>query len=340
MVYNASPVTSLRDFGDPLHLIRLQGLWVTAGLVLGLIVFRIPYTFWRKVAPVLILIAMLLLLAVFIPGFGAKIYGAQRWLDLGFVGIQPAEFAKLAYIVYLSAFLSKKVRLTPFLAVTALMAAIVLAQRDMGTTLVLVIIGLGLYFVAGGVLRHLLVLIPILLVLGSVLIVTSPYRKARLLAFLNPNIDTGGISYHINQTLIALGSGGLIGVGLGESRQKYGFIPEVTTDSIFAVIGNELGFIGALVFISAFLVIIFRGFKIAMAAPDKFGQLVAVGITIWIGFQTLINIAGLTAVLPLTGVPLPFISYGGSSLVAVLLGVAILLNISRYTIVRSENRSK
>ena len=340
MVYNASPVTSLRDFGDPLHLIRLQSLWVGAGLVLGFLVFSIPYPFWKKVAPILFLAALILLIAVFIPGLGAKIYGAQRWLRFGFLSIQPAEFAKLAYIVYLSAFFSKKVKLTTFLGVTAIVAGIMLAQKDMGTTIVLITIGLSLYFAAGGVFWHLALLIPVLLALGSILILTSPYRKARFLAFLNPGIDTGGISYHINQTLIALGSGGLLGVGLGESRQKYGFIPEVTTDSIFAVIGNELGFIGALVFIGAFLIVIFRGFKIATSAPDRFAQLLALGITVWIGFQTLINIAGLAAVLPLTGVPLPFISYGGSSLVATLLAVAILLNISRYTKVRVENKPR
>ncbi|HEX7456018.1 MAG TPA: putative lipid II flippase FtsW [Candidatus Nanoarchaeia archaeon] len=335
MVYNASPVTSLRDFGDPLHLIRFQVIWVVVGVALGLIVFRIPYTFWQKISPLTIILATILLLAVFIPGFGAEVYGAQRWLRFGPVGIQPAEFAKLAYVVYLAAIFSKKVRLTPFLIITAVLAVIVLAQNDMGTTIVITIIGLSMYFVAGGAIWHILASVPIISAAASVYIITSPHRKARLLAFLNPDIDPGGITYHINQTLIALGSGGLVGVGLGESRQKYGFIPEVTTDSIFAVIGNELGFIGAVVFIAAFLLIIYRGFKIATNAPDKFSYLVAAGATTWIGIQSLINIAGLAAVLPLTGVPLPFISYGGSSLVSVLLAVAILLNISRYTKVRT-----
>lgn len=331
MVYNASPVTSLRDFGDPLHLIRLQAIWSLGGLVVGFVIFRIPYTFWQKMAPIIIVFSILLLLTVFIPGLGAKIYGAQRWLRVGVFSIQPAEFAKLAYIIYLAAFLSKKVRLTPFIVVTAIMAGIVLGQRDMGTTIIIISIGIGLYFIAGGLLWHLFVMIPVAVGAGSILILTSAYRKARLLAFLNPNIDPGGIGYHITQSLIALGSGGWFGVGLGESRQKYGFIPEVTTDSIFAVVGNELGFIGSSVLLLGFVLIIFRGFKIAMSAPDKFSYLVAAGITIWISVQSFLNIAGLSAVLPLTGVPLPFISYGGSSLVSIMFAIAILLNISRYT---------
>lgn len=331
MVYNASPVTSLRDFGDPLHLIRFQAMWAFGGLILGFIIFKIPYTFWQKTAPIIIIFSIILLLAVFIPGFGAKIYGAQRWLRVGILSIQPAEFAKLAYIVYLGAFLSKKVKPTPFIIVTAIMAGIVLGQRDMGTTIIITSIGIGLYFIAGGLLWHLLAMVPVVVGVGSVLILTSAYRKARLLAFLNPDLDPGGITYHISQALIALGSGGWFGVGLGESRQKYGFIPEVTTDSIFAVVGNELGFIGSSVLLLGFVLIIFRGFKIAMKAPDKFSYLVAAGITIWISVQAFLNIAGLSAVLPLTGVPLPFISYGGSSLVSIMVATAILLNISRYT---------
>ena len=336
MVYNASPVSSLRDFGDPLHYIRLQVIWAVFGLFLGSVVFFIPYSFWQRVSPILILLAVILLLAVFIPEIGSKVYGAQRWIRFGFIGIQPVEFAKLAYIIYLGAVLSKKVRFTPFLFITGLLGAIVLAQNNMGSMLVIATIGLSMYFVAGGAFWHIAALLPIMVAASAILVVAFPHRKARLLAFLNPNIDTGGISYHVNQTLIALGSGGLLGVGLGESRQKYGFIPEVTTDSIFAVIGNELGFVGASIFIFAFLLIVFRGFKIALNAPDKFSFLVAVGVTVWIGVQTFINIAGLIAVLPLTGVPLPFVSYGGSSLVAVILATAILLNISRYTKVRAQ----
>lgn len=336
MVYNASPVTSLRDFGDPLYLIRFQAVWAFIGLTLGIVIYKIPYTFWQKVAPFIFILALVLLLGVFIPGIGAKIYGAQRWIRIGPIGVQPAEFAKLAYIIYLSAFLSKKVKITPFLIVTGITSAIVLAQKDMGTTIITAVIGFSLYFVAGGAIWHFIALVPVMIASVALLILTSPYRKARLLAFLNPSLDPEGITYHISQALIALGSGGFFGVGLGESRQKYGFIPEVTTDSIFAVIGNELGFFGSILVIAAFLLIIYRGFKIALAAPDKFSFLVASGITVWVSIQSFINIAGLSAVLPLTGVPLPFISYGGSSLVSIFFAMAILLNISRFTKTRTS----
>lgn len=336
MVYNASPVTSLRDFGDPLYLIKFQAVWAFFGLIMGFIVFRIPYPFWQKISPVLFILAVVLLISVFVPGLGVKIYGAQRWLNLGFVSIQPAEFAKLSYILYLSALLSKKVKLTYFLLLTGLVIAIVLAQKDLGTSLVITLIGLSVYFVSGAPWRHFLFLIPAMISSTVVLVFTTSYRKDRFLAFLNPTVDPEGISYHIYQSLIAIGSGGLVGVGLGQSRQKYGFIPEVTTDSIFAVIGNELGFIGALVVIAVFVLIIYRGVEIAKNAPDKFGQFVAAGLTVWIGVQALINVAGLAALLPLTGLPLPFISYGGSSLVATLVAVAILLNISRYTTNKSR----
>ena len=340
MVYNASPVTSLRDFGDPLYLIRLQAVWAVVGVVLGVIVFKIPYSLWQKTAPLIMILAVVLLAAVLIPGIGVKVYGAQRWLRFGILGIQPAEFAKLAYVVYLSAFFSKKVRLIPFLFVTAFLIGVVLFQKDLGTSIVITSIGLSLYFVAGGVIWQILALVPVMVALAAVLIFSSGYRRARFASFLNPSVDPQGISYHLHQVLLALGSGGLFGVGLGESTQKYGYIPEVTTDSIFAVIGNELGFIGAVIFLLAFILIIYRGFNIARSAPDRFSQLTAVGITAWIGIQTFINLAGLTQLLPLTGVPLPFVSYGGSSLVATLLASALLLNISCYTRVRAAPKER
>ena len=331
MVYNASPVTSLRDFDDPLRLIKLQSIWVFIGLIIGTIVYKIPYTFWRKISPFLFVLALVLLLTVFIPGAGVKTYGAQRWLSFGFISVQPAEFAKLSFVLYLAALLSKKIKLSYFLLSTIAIVAIVVAQKDLGTSIIIALIGLSIYFVSGAALSHFLILIPVVVSVVAVLILSTEYRKARFLAFLNPTVDPEGISYHLHQSLIAIGSGGIFGVGLGQSRQKYGFIPEVTTDSIFAVVGNELGFIGAVVLIGVFSVLIFRGIQISKRAPDRFSQLVAAGLTSWLGFQTFVNISGLVALLPLAGVPLPFISYGGSSLIASLIAVALLLNISRYT---------
>lgn len=334
MIYNASPVTSLRDFGDPLHLARLQIIWAGIALVLGFIGFRIHYKFWEHVSPILIIGAIVLLIAVFIPGVGLKIYGAQRWINLGFTSIQPAEFAKLAYIIYLSAWLSRKIKLAPFVIVTGLLVGIILLQRDFGTTTIVALSGLAIYFLSGAPLWQFGMIVPIGLLGALGFILGSPYRRERLLTFLNPGVDTQGAAYHISQILISLGSGGWFGVGIGQSRQKYGYIPEVTTDSIFAVIGNEIGFIGSFVFVGVMFLIVYRGFKIANETKDRFGFLLAAGISSWIGLQAFINLAGMVSLLPLTGVPLPFVSYGGSSLVSASFGVAILLNISRFTQVK------
>ncbi len=332
MIYNASPVTSERDFGDPTRLARLQLIWAVGGIVASIVLYNINYKVWEKLSPLLIIGALGLLLAVFIPGIGLKIYGAQRWIGVGTLfSIQPSEFVKLAYIVYLAAFLSKRVKLVPFAAVTVFLMLVLIVQRDLGTAIVISLSGLLIYFLSGAPIVQFLMIVPtgILAVIGFIF--SSAYRRERFLTFLNPNSDPGGAAYHINQILISLGSGGWFGVGLGQSRQKYGYIPEVTTDSIFAVIGNELGFVGSVVFISLLFLVVFRAFKIAKNAPDKFGQLLSAGIGIWLGLQVFVNLAGMVALLPLTGVPLPFISYGGSSLVSVFFAVAILLNISKYS---------
>jgi len=331
MVFNASPVTSLRDFGDPYFLIKQQIIWAIIGLALGLVAFKINYHFWGKVSPLLLLIGIIMLLAVFIPGLGFKIYGAQRWLKFGFFTLQPAEFIKLAYIVFLSSILAKKVRFLPFAVITGLICSIVLRQDDFGTTAIIALMGGAIYFLSGAPLLQIITLVPAGLGIAAFFILTSDYRRERFLTFLNPSADPQGAAYQINQILIALGSGGIFGVGLGASRQKYGFIPEVTTDSIFAVVGNEVGFIGSMIVLLTFLFIVYRGFKIARFAPDKFGGLLAIGVASWIGLQTFFNLAGMSSLLPLTGVPLPFISYGGSSLVTTIVASAILLNISRYT---------
>lgn len=332
MIYNASPVTSERDFGDPTRLARLQIIWAIGGVFVAFIIYKINYKVWEKLAPLIIVGAIALLLAVFIPGVGLKIYGAQRWIGIGkLFAIQPSEFVKLGYIIYLAAFLAKKVRFWPFVFVTAFLMTVLIVQKDLGTAIILSLSGLLIYFLSGAPLLHFFAIIPagFLAIVGFVF--SSSYRRERLLTFLHPNVDTSGAAYQINQILIALGSGGWFGVGLGQSRQKYGYIPEVTTDSIFAVIGNELGFIGSLIFIGLLFLTVFRAFQVSAKVPDRFGQLLASGLGIWIGLQVFVNLAGMVSLLPLTGVPLPFISYGGSSLLAVFFAVAIILNISKNT---------
>jgi cell division protein FtsW len=331
MIYNASVVSAHQDFGDKYYYLKNQLVSATVGLIAMGVAAKVNYHYWQKLSPLILAGAVLLLLAVFIPGLGVKAYGAQRWLNLGPINLQPSEMVKLSYIFYLSAWLSRKIKLLPFLIITGLLVGIVLLQRDMGTATIIGLVGLATYFMSGASLWQFGIILPISAVVGFIFILSSSYRMKRLFTFLDPTKDPLGSSYHINQVLIALGSGGLLGLGLGESRQKYEYLPEVTTDSIFAVIGEELGFIGAVILIVSFLFLIYRGFKIARNAPDKFGQLVAGGITSWLAFQFFVNLAAMVALIPLTGVPLPFISFGGSALVTTMVGVGILLNISKQT---------
>lgn len=327
MVYNASVFSAFRDFGDKYYFLRNQSMWAFTGLIALLVISQIDYHFWQRLAIPAIVGAIILLISVF-SSLGVTAYGAQRWLSLGPFSLQPAEITKMAYILYLAAWLNKKVRALPFILVTGIILGIVLLQRDLGTASIIGLTGMTIYFAAEAPLLQFLALGGVGFGAGLILIITSPYRRARLMTFLGQSDDSLGQSYHINQVLIALGSGGLFGVGLGQSRQKYGYLPEVTTDSIFAVVANELGFVGSTVLILAFLFLIYRGIRIAKGAPDRFGFLLAVGITSWLGFQILINISAMVALLPLTGVPLPLISYGGSSLVMVMSAIGLLLNIS------------
>lgn len=331
MVYNASSVSAFRDFGDKYYYLKEQLKWFGIGLLsLGFLSF-FDYRKLYFFSPFMLFISIILLAMVFIPGLGVKAYGASRWLNFHFLSLQPSELAKISLVIYLSAWFSgkEKGRLWAFLLLSVFLLALIFLQPDMGTAVVLGTTAIFLYFLSGAPLWHLFSLLPVAVASGLVLIRLSPYRFARLTSFLNPSDDPLGISYHLRQILIALGSGGLWGLGLGQSRQKYAYLPESTTDSIFAIIGEELGFIGATALIIFFLFCLWRGFKIAQNAPDRFGKLLAAGITSWLGIQFFINLAAMVVLIPLTGVPLPFISYGGSSLVVALSGVGILLNISR-----------
>jgi len=278
----------------------------------------------------LIIISTLLLLAVFIPSFGVSGGGAHRWLNIGPVTLQPAEIIKITGIIFLATIFEKRTRFLPFAALVIVMTIITaLLQRDLGSTVVFVLTVTAVYFAAGAPIWHFFMGFPVILIGFVLLIVTSAYRSKRILAFLDPFSDPQGFTYHILQVLIALGSGGLLGLGLGHSRQKFEYIPEVVTDSIFAVVGEELGFLGGLFLISLFAFVVYRGLKIAENCSDNFGRILALGLISLIGIQAIINISSMIALLPLTGVPLPFISYGGSALVANLTAVGILLNISK-----------
>jgi cell division protein FtsW len=329
MIFNASSVTATENFGNKFYFVRLQILWVLLGLTVMTITSKINYHHWRKISPPLFLISVSFLILVLIPGIGVKVMGGRRWLSFaGFsFPIQPAELAKISTILYLATFLEKKRKFLHFLVILGLLSFLLILEPDLGTAVILTASAFVVYFLSGGRLTEMLLTLFLGLVGGAILIVTSPYRMSRLQVFLNPNLDPQGQSYHLRQVLLALGSGGFWGRGIGQSRQKFLFLPEAATDSIFAIVGEELGFIGSVAIVSVFLILMFIGLKIASEAPDKFGQVLAGGITSMIFLQAFLNLAATVSLVPLTGVPLPFLSYGGSFLLVVFWGIGILLNV-------------
>jgi len=331
MIYNSSVVTAQRDFHDPYRYLRDQATWLLLGYSAMFIVSLIEYHFWQRVALPFLLVTLGLLLAVFLPGIGLRVLGASRWVHVGAIVIQPSELAKLSLIIYLSSWFSnkEKSRLTAFVLLIGLMMGLVLLEPDMGTSVVLGVLAVSLYFFSGSPLVHFALFIPPAIVSLFILIKIAPYRLGRLLTFFDQERDPLGSSYHIRQTLFALGNGGFTGVGLGKSFQKYAYLPESTTDSIFAIIAEEFGFLGSSVIICLLFSVVYRGFMIARRAPDTFGKLLASGIASFLAVQMMINLSAQVALLPFTGIPLPFISYGGSSLVITLVCVGILLSISR-----------
>lgn len=339
-VFNSSVVSAFRDFGNQYHFVRDQAKYLAVGLMAMVVISFVDYHVWYRFAIPLLVATLIFLVAVFIPGIGVHALGAKRWLNFGLFTFQPTELAKLALVAYLSAWFTfrEKGRLLPFLVLLSVVLGLVILQPDLGTAVIIMTIAGILYFISGAPIWHFLLLVPIALIGVGAVAVVAPYRLARLTTFLNFNADPLGSSYHVRQILVALGSGGWWGVGLGKSRQKYAYLPEANTDSIFAIIAEEIGFLGGLVVIAAFVIITLRALRIAKFAPDKFGQLLGSGVAIWFTTQSLINLSAMVVLIPLTGVPLPLISYGGSNLVSILVGMGILLNISRHLKVGVKKR--
>jgi cell division protein FtsW len=339
MIASAGVVYSQSRFGDDYYFFKHQFFYgIIPGLLVCYLFQRVDYHYWKKISFPLFFLSLIFLILVFVPGIGARIYGASRWIQLGPLSFQPSEMAKLAVIIYLAAWLESRgthrIRdffegFLPFVGILGLIAFLIIKQPDMGTLGVIVITMIIMYFSSGSKLSHLAWMAVGGIASFFVLVKIAPYRLNRLLIFLNPDIDPKGIGYHINQALLAIGSGGILGLGLGHSRQKFYYLPEPVGDSIFAVIGEELGFVGCFVLVLLFLLFSLRGLKISINAMDNFGKLLGIGITSWIVMQALINISAISAIIPLTGVPLPFISYGGTSIMFLLAGVGILLNISK-----------
>lgn len=330
MIYSASVAEAYRDFGTKWYFVALQAKWAFLGLLILLVVSRVSPSYLQKISPLLLLGGIFLLLLVAIPGIGTKVQGARRWLILPFINLQPSELIKLVEVIYLSSWLAKReVSIVQFLAFLGMTAGLIMLQPDMGTAIVVSAIAVIMYFLAGQPLKNLGVIVAIGLFLGSLLIVFAPYRLARLTTFLNPTTDPLGSSYHIRQVILGLGSGGISGLGIGRSRQKYEYLPESTTDSIFAVVGEELGFIGAVGMIGLFTLLVSRIFRLANQAKSAFNRNLAAGIGVWLSVQVLLNLAAMVALTPLTGIPLPLVSYGGSALIMILTGIGVTLAVAR-----------
>ncbi len=339
MVLSASSVEALHDYGGAWLFFQRQLLWLVLGVGALAATIRLDYHRWRRPSGPFVVVCLVLLVLVLIPALGLEVSGSRRWLGWGPLRIQPSELAKLALLIFAADLLARRadrVRepgaiVKPLFVVLGAFGGLVMLQPDMGTTIVLCLIVLTVLFVGGlPVLRMAGVLVASAgagLVVGLV----EGYRRARLFSFLDPWKDAGNTGYQVAQSLVALGSGNYTGVGLGASRAKWGFLPNAHTDFIFAIIGEELGLIGTSLVVALFMAFTYLGVKTALRAPDRFGSLLAAGVTGWIAGQAVVNMGAVTGRLPVTGVPLPFVSFGGSALVVSLAAVGILVNVARQS---------
>lgn len=337
MLASASVALSEKERGYAYYYLYRQAL---LGLGLGSIfmatALRLPMTFWKKWAPLLFAGGLMLLVLVLIPPFGHKVNGARRWIYLGSASFQPSEFAKIFFVLYLASWMSGHKKdlhhitrgFVPFLGITGAMCGLILLQPNMSTMGITALTGLGMYFLGGGRLRHIM-LAGLIGILAFGILVASGYRRDRVMTFLNPHTDQTNSGYQIKQSLIAIGSGGFFGRGLGLSRQKFQYLPEPAGDAIFAILAEELGLLGAASVLGIFFWLIIRGMMVAAHAKDMFSQLVASGIVLLVAIQVVVNVGALSGIMPLTGIPLPFISYGGTALAVLLFEMGLLLQISR-----------
>ncbi len=336
MTYSSSAVKGYLYYEDPYHYFKAELVWVALGLIAMTIALALDWRFLYKWAKPILYAALLLLILVKIPGIGKTVNGAQRWIGLGPLSIQPSEVIKLAMVLTMARFLSydpysiKSFRkgIIPSLALLGVVCALIMLQPDLGTTLVIAATIFFMLLAVGAKMWHMVGLGFAGVGLVVAAIIAAPYRMRRIFAFLDPWADPSGKGYQTIQSLLALGPGGLFGLGLGQSRQKFLYLPENHTDFIFAMIGEELGFIGASLVVLLFFIFIWRGFRAAINAPNTFLGLFAVGLTSLIGIQAMINMGVVTGVLPVTGITLPFLSYGGTSLLFTMVGAGLLLNIS------------
>lgn len=346
-LYSASFAIGEQEYGNPNFFIVRQTIFALVGLAVMGGLARLDYRRLRRVSVLLMLASILGLIAVLLPGVGVVRNGAARWLDAGPVEVQPSELAKLALVLYMSAWLSSRgehirdlsLGFLPFVIIVGLVAGLVLVEPDMGTAVVLVLVATTLFFLAGAPMKHLALFLAVGALVSYAVVLTHDYRLARVQAFLSPEADPYGKGFQLVQLKTALASGGLVGLGWGAGRQKFGFVPGAHTDGVFAIVGEELGFVGVMAVLALFAVLVGRGIYVAMRVRDPFGRLVAAGVSAWLGYQTLINVGGISGLIPLTGIPLPFFSYGGSALIANLAAVGLLLSVSRHVQVEEGLRA-
>lgn len=339
MVYSASAVMSYQEQGDWYYYTKRQLLFAILGIMAMFFTMNVDYWVWKKWAKAGLFVCFALLLIVLIPGVGLVRNGAQSWLGIGAFSIQPAEFMKLAMIAFLAKYLSEKQRgivhfwkgLVPPLFIVGLAFGLIMLQPDLGTGAVMVGTSMIVIYAAGARMKHLFGLAAVGAVGFVGMILAAPYRIQRITSFLDPWSDPLGAGFQLIQSLYAIGPGGLMGLGLGMSRQKYAYLPEPQTDFIFSILAEELGFIGGATVLTLFMLLFWRGMRAAITAPDLFGSLLATGIIAMIAVQVVINIGVVTGMFPITGITLPFISYGGSSLTLMLTAMGVLLNVSRYS---------
>ena len=338
MVLSASSVYSLEEHGSSWAIFLRQAFSAGIGLVLLLIAQRVDYRSWRKVSGIGLAVALGLLLFVLIPGVGAGANGATRWIAVGPISIQPSEVAKLALLVYAAMFIARNIHevqrslrsVVPLLGFTGVIVVLIMLQPNLGTTLITVGIVAVMLFTAGAPWRPLAIVGALLTVAAVVAAWAAPYRRARVLAFLDPWADPAGTGYQTLQASSAIAEGGWTGVGIGASRAKWGFLPFAHTDFIFAIIAEEFGIIGAAVVVALYGGLVVVGARVARRVPDNFGMLLATGVTAWFGLQALVNMGAVVGLLPITGVPLPFVSAGGSALFANMAAAGVLLGVARH----------
>ncbi|HVF74358.1 MAG TPA: putative lipid II flippase FtsW [Acidimicrobiales bacterium] len=339
MVLSSSSVEALRRYGSAWLFFKRQLMWLGVGTAVLVVAARTDYRTWRRFTVPAMAASFALLTLVLVPGVGITVSGSSRWLGIGSWRIQPSEMAKLAVLLFIADLLARRGNrvddaretLRPSLLAFGAVAFLVMLQPDMGTTLVLGCITMALLFVAGTPLRHMATLGVVSVVGAFVLGMAEPYRRARMMSFLDPWADADNTGYQVAQSIVGLADGGITGVGVGASRAKWGFLPNAHTDFIFTIIGEEMGLIGSLLVLGLFVAFAVLGVRAAVRAPDRFGMLLAAGVTAWIGGQAFINIGAVIGILPVTGVPMPFVSFGGSSLVIIMGAVGILLNIARQS---------